>query len=214
MPEILQHLINGNKRFKQKYFNDQSTLFEELVRYGQKPKVMIVACSDSRVDPSVILNAQPGEIFVVRNIANLVPPCENNDSFHGISAALEFGTCFLEVQHIIVLGHTQCGGIQALLENTQRVFSKKPDSFIGKWMDLARPAYDKIVTEHNDAPLQEKITLCEQYALINSLHNLQSFPWIQERLQNGKIAIHAWYFDLATGNLHTYDSSTNQWLLP
>ncbi len=172
---------------------------------------MVVACSDSRVDPAMIFNCQPGDLFVIRNVANLVPPCEANDTFHGISAALEFGTCFLAVEHIIVFGHSQCGGIQALLNSTQWMLDKKPFHFIAKWMELARPAYDRVVTEHGNVSLDEKIILCEQYALVNSLNNLLTFPWIQERVASGKLVLHAWYFDLATGMIHAHDQKNNDW---
>jgi|SRR5579871_1754953 len=215
MSHVLKKLINGNKEFRKKYFHATSTLYDELVQHGQKPKTMIVACSDSRVDPAMIFNCQPGELFVIRNVANLIPPCEDNDtSYHGVSAALEFGTCFLEVEHIIIFGHTQCGGIQALLESSQRVWDKKPHSFIPKWMELARPAYDRVMAEQTNGSLQDKVTLCEQYALINSLNNLHSFPWIEERVRQHKLSIHAWYFDLATGVIHMYDQQTGVWLQP
>jgi carbonic anhydrase len=215
MPQEIKKLIDGNTQFREKFFTTDSTLFDALVLHGQKPKIMVVACSDSRVDPAVIFNSQPGELFVIRNIANLVPPCEDNDtSYHGTSAALEFGTCFLEISHIIILGHTQCGGIQTLLEATPTVLHKHPHSFIAKWMDLARPAYDKVITEHGQTPLQEQVTLCEQYALINSLHNLHSFAWIAERVNKGSLTVHAWYFDVATGNLNMYDQTKKHWITP
>lgn len=212
MSQEIKKLINGNKEFRKKFFNKDSTLFNSLVQQGQKPKIMFVACSDSRVDPAMIFNCQPGELFVIRNVANLVPPCEDNNTYHGTSAALEFGACFLEVEHIILFGHTQCGGIQALLENADKVLNKKPYSFISKWMDLARPAYDRVVVEHGEVQFVDKVTLCEQYALINSLNNLKSFPWIQEQVNKGKLELHAWYFDLATGIVNTYDEQKNSWL--
>ena len=213
MASEIKKFIDGNKQFKKKFFNKENSLFYELVQHGQKPKTMVIACSDSRVDPAMIFNTQPGELFVIRNVANLIPPCEGNDThtYHGTSAALEFGTCFLEVEHIIILGHTQCGGIQALLENADKVLDKKPFSFIPKWMEIARPAYNQVITEHAHASLDDKIVLCEQYALINSLKNLQSFPWIQERINSNKLAIHAWYFNLTTGEIHMYDKQKNNW---
>jgi len=211
MTEEIKKLIDGNKQFRQKFFNTNNTLFDALVQHGQKPKVMLVACSDSRIDPAMIFNCQPGELFVIRSMANLIPPCEDNDTYHGTSAALEFGTCFLEVEHIIILGHTQCGGIQALLENAEQVLDRKPYSFIAKWMEIARPAYNKVIAEHAQASLADKIILCEQHALINSLNNLQSFPWIQQRVRSGKLSLHAWYFNLATGVIHMYDQQKDSW---
>src|SRR3990167_644732 len=210
MAEI-KKLIEGNQQFRKRFFNEESTLYKELVEHGQKPKTMLIACSDSRVDPEMVFNCLPGELFVIRNVANLVPPCEKNDTYHGVSAALEFGTCFLEVENIIVFGHTRCGGIQALLENSNKVVEKKLYSFISKWMELARPAYEKVIAKYGQLPLNEKVTLCEQYALINSLDNLYSFPWIQERVDNGKLTLHALYFDLESGNIHIFDQEKKSW---
>ncbi len=212
MSEEIKHLIEGNQRFRKKFFTADTTLFNELVTQGQRPKTMIVACSDSRVDPAMIFDCQPGELFVVRNIANLVPPCEGGDSYHGTSAALEFGTCFLQVKHIIILGHTQCGGIQALLDADNPVFHK-PHSFIAKWMEIAKPAYEKVMAQHSSATSGDKAALCGHYALLNSLNNLYTFPWIQERINSGSLALHAWYFDLATGAIHRYDQLGKQWLI-
>ncbi|HZW61088.1 MAG TPA: carbonic anhydrase [Candidatus Babeliales bacterium] len=212
MPREIDKLIDGNKKFRKKFFNEKNTLFDELVSQGQKPKFMVIACCDSRVDPAIIFNCQPGELFTIRNIANLVPPCENADSYHGTSAALEFGTRFLEVKHIIVFGHTYCGGIQSLF--TKQVFEKNAHGFIGKWMELARPAYDKVSTEHAHESVEKKMILCSQYALINSLNNVQSFPWIQERVDNQSLFLHAWYFDLDTGSIHIYDKHNGIWMVP
>lgn len=209
----IKQLIDGNKKFRTKYFGENRALFDELVLQGQRPKIMIIACSDSRVDPAMVFNCQPGQLFVVRNIANLVPPCENNDSYHGTSAALEFGITFLEVEHIIMFGHTQCGGIRALVESDQAVVDKKHHGFIAKWMEIARPAYDKVIVDHSNASVQDQATLCMQYALINSLKNLQTFPWIQNRVQSGKLSLHAWYFDLSMGGIHQYDQDNDRWIL-
>jgi carbonic anhydrase len=212
MAHDIQQLITGNKQFRKKYFGSDKTLFEELVSQGQRPKVMVIACSDSRVDPAMVFNCQPGQLFVVRNIANLIPPCETNDTYHGTSAALEFGTNFLEVEHIIVFGHTQCGGIRFLLENAQTMADAKQHSFIAKWIELARPAYNKIIAEHADKSINDQATLCTEYSLVNSLNNLSTFPWIKERVASGKLSLHAWYFDLATGGIHRYDQQNDRWL--
>ena len=211
MADEIKKLIDGNKKFRKNFFNKNSALFHDLVERGQHPKVMVVACSDSRVNPSMIFSCQPGELFLIRSMANLVPPCEDMSTYHGTSATLEFGTSFLQVEHIIILGHTQCGGIQALIEGANKAVDKNPHSFIAKWMEIARPAYDKVITEHANASLEEKVILCEQYALINSLNNLHSFSWIQERIQAGKLAVHAWYLDLTTGIVHIYDEQKGRW---
>lgn len=206
----IEKLITGSKQFREKFFNTNSTFFNELVERGQKPKLMVVACSDSRVDPAIIFKCQPGELFVVRNVASLIPPCERGGAYHGTSAALEFGVCFLKVEHIIIFGHTHCGGIQTLLTNPRNILEKK-NSFIAQWLALAVPAYEKVMTEHAQVSMEEKIILCEQYALINSLHNARSFPWIQERVDGGRLSVHAWYFDLTTGIIHRYNQEQDSW---
>ena len=112
----------------------------------------------------------------------------------------------------LVFGHTQCGGIRALIEKNEKVWNKKPYNFIAKWMEIAQPAYDKVAAEHDHISLEKKITLCEQYTLINSLHNLHGFPWVQERIAHGTLSLHAWYLDLATGAVHIYDQKNKTWL--
>lgn len=212
MADIIQKLLAGSSQFRKKFFAESHTSFQELVSGGQKPKVMAITCSDSRVDPALVFNCEPGELFLIRNVANLVPPCENSDTYHGTSAALEFGAYFLEVEHIIILGHTRCGGIQTLLKSTDEIFDKKSHGFIAKWMEIARPAYEKVMSQHSSALFEERVTLCEQYALEQSLNNLQTFSWITDRVKAGKLTLHAWYFDLETGRIHQYDAAAQKWI--
>ena len=180
MKKEIEQLIDGYHTFRQTYIANEKSGYDDLVRNGQRPKILMVACSDSRVDPALVMNCAPGDLFVIRNVANLVPPYEDDKSYHGTSAALEFGVCGLGIHHIILFGHTQCGGIQALLEHPLKK-GEKP-SFISKWMDLAQPAQEAVLKFHADASLEEKVTHCGHYSLINSLNNLRTFPWIQERL--------------------------------
>lgn len=207
----IQQLLEGSEQFRQIYFGNDRTLFDSLVAQGQKPKIMIIACSDSRVDPAVIFNCQPGQLFVVRNIANLIPPCETNDSHHGTSAALEFGVRYLDIEHIIIIGHTQCGGIGALLEHGYNS-DAQGKSFIMRWMDLARDAYDHVMAEHKNESFEKKIYICTQHALKISLQNLKTFPWIDQRVKDGKLMLHAWYFDLETGAIARYNKENKNWL--
>lgn len=209
MTNEIDRLIQGYKKFREKYFNGPAhTEFDELVRSGQSPKILIIACSDSRVDPAIVTNSKPGDLFVIRNVANLVPPYEDDNSYHGTSAALEFGVCNLEVDHIIVFGHSQCGGIDALMRNpNNNIMSKK--GFISKWMQLAKDAYDIVLEKYPDASFYEKTLLCGEYSLINSFKNLSTFPWIAERVNAGNLRLHAWYFDLETGIIHNFDPEKN-----
>lgn len=200
-------LIEGYQKFRERHFNKTSSLFAELVHQGQRPKVLMIACSDSRVDPALVMNCQPGDLFVIRNVANLVPPYEADQSYHGTSAALEFGICVLGIQHVILFGHTQCGGIQTLLENTHK--KCEPKSFLTKWMELAKAAHDATIERHAESSLEEKIILCGQYSLIHSLKNLESFPWIAERVNQDSLCLHAWNFDISRGILEEYDKKQN-----
>jgi carbonic anhydrase len=193
----LRHLISGYQKFRDEYFTATNSAFQDLVYHGQQPKIMVIACSDSRVDPAIILNCRPGDLFVVRNVANLIPPYEEDSStHHGTSAALEFAVCVLEVKHIIVFGHTQCGGIKSMFDHTT-----DQKSFITKWMDLARPAYHEVCDKYDYLGEAEQVNVCGKYSLINSLQNLLTFSWVEEKVKAGKMFIHGWYFDLETGTI-------------
>jgi carbonic anhydrase len=208
MAKEMDALLEGYQKFREHYYGESSVLFEDLVRRGQRPKILMIACSDSRVDPALVLNSQPGDLFVVRNVANLIPPFEDDQAYHGTSAALEFGICVLGIRHLILFGHTQCGGIQSLLESSPGTGTQK--SFITKWMELAKPAHQAVLDFHSDCSLEEKTTLCGQYSLINSLQNLLTFPWINERVQQGSLFLHAWNFDLSKGRLEAFDVAENR----
>ncbi len=207
MQKEISALIEGYQKFREQYFSDGNSAFTELVRGGQQPKILMIACSDSRVDPALIMNCEPGDLFVVRNVANLVPPYEDDQSYHGTSAALEFGVCVLDIHHIILFGHTQCSGIQTLLEHSSETYGQK--GFLTKWMELAKPAHDAVCDHHKDRPLEEKVILCGQYSLINSLKNLQTFPWIATKIKEGSLSLHAWNFDMKRGLLEEYDEKQN-----
>lgn len=199
----IEKFITGFKQFQKSYFGENHELFDRLKQH-QQPRTLIISCCDSRVDPAILTASEPGELFVVRNVANLVPPCESGGGHHGISAALEFGVCSLGVEHIIVLGHSQCGGIRALMENS---YGSNEGGFIAEWMNIAAPARDKILRElpHKSVDLQARA--CEQAAILLSLENLLSFSWIAQRVKDGTLALHGWYFDLARGELLGYDAA-------
>ena len=193
----IKKFIAGFRRFQEKYFNEDLDLFEKL-RHGQNPKALIVACADSRVDPTLLMGTEPGDVFVVRNVANLVPPYEPDGSFASVPAALEFGVLSLAVEHIIVLGHAQCGGIHALMQGTS------PGSeFIGKWVGIAQPARERVLAELPAKPPALQARACEQAAILVSLENLMTYPWIAQRVALGEIHLHGWYFDIAHGHFYT-----------
>lgn len=199
-------LIKGFSRFREKHFTKNDALFRELVEQGQTPKILVVACCDARVDPALVLDCAPGDLFVVRNVANLVPPAENQGHYHGTSAALEFGVRKLNVGHIIVLGHAHCGGIHALLEGGVQ----KEDAFISEWMGIADAAREQVSREFADAGSGARHRACEQQAILVSLANLMTFSWIRERVEQGTLALHGWYFDIERGELLGYNAAARQ----
>ncbi len=209
MPKEIEQLIHGYQVFQKQYFKQRNLLFDDLVRHGQRPKVLMIACSDSRVDPAIITNAQPGDLFVVRNVANLVPPYENDDTHHGTSAALEFAICGLGIRHIVVFGHSQCGGIQALMQSSATITGK--DGFINKWMQLANPARQFVEQHYSQAPLEKQVEVCCQQSLMRSLENLKTFPWIDEKIKQHELFLHAWYFDLSSGVIQCFDEQQTMW---
>lgn len=200
----IDRFIAGFRSFQNEYFGAESAHFEPL-KNGQSPKTMIIGCSDSRVDPAILTNCAPGDIFTVRNVANLVPPFEKNGGLHGVSAALEFAVCHLGVEHIIVLGHSQCGGIGALMAGS---CGCKGGGFISRWMSIATPARERVLAElpGKDPKLQQQAA--EQASILLSMENLHSFPWIDERVTAGTLSLHGWYFNLAVGELLEYQPQT------
>lgn len=196
--------INGFKRFQENYFGHDHNLFGDL-RQGQSPSALVIACSDSRVDPAILFDCGPGDLFVVRNVANLVPPYETGGGLHGVSTALEFGVRALQVKHIIVLGHRQCGGIKALMEEGQ---PEDKGEFIGGWVNIAVRAKERVLAELPEAAPEVQLCACEEASILVSLENLMTFPWIRERLQQGSLMLHGWYFDLETGQMLAYNPYT------
>ena len=199
-------LIEGFRRFRERNLTGSNTQFHELVRHGQNPSILIVACCDSRVDPALVLDCAPGDLFVIRNVANLVPPSETQGHYHGTSAALDFGVRNLNVEHIIVLGHAQCGGIHALLEGGV----SSDDSYIAEWMDIAEAARIQVEQSHAHASSKERHRQCEQQAILVSLDNLMTFPWIRERVEQGRLNLHGWYFDIEQGELLGFNRTASR----
>ncbi len=198
-------LLTGFKRFRTRYFDSESALFRKL-QSGQSPKTLVIACSDSRVDPALMADAAPGELFVVRNVANLVPPFEKNGGYHGVSAAIEFAVTSLKVENILVLGHRQCGGIRALMTNENMADA----SFVGQWVQIAKAAREKVLQMMaRDSELAENVELqcrhCEMESITVSLENLKSFPFVKKALDSKKLELHGVYFDLESGELYEFD---------
>ncbi|MBL6958691.1 MAG: carbonic anhydrase [Rhodospirillales bacterium] len=198
-----EKLIDGFKGFQSGYFKEHSSQFKKLVSEGQSPKVALVACSDSRVDPAIVLSVEPGQIFMVRNVANIVPPYEGEGTYHGTIAALEYAVRGLTVEHIIVMGHAHCGGIQALMEGG--VPEDWEQSYIPKWMSLVDSAKQRVEATLPDAPIDVKLRQCEKEAVHVSLENMMTFPWIEQKVEERTLNLHGWYVDIGKGELLVYD---------
>ena len=209
-PEFPQRLVRGYRSFLSGRFQNEQQRFRELAEAGQKPSVMLIGCCDSRVSPEVIFDARPGEIFVVRNVANLMPPYAPNDDLHGTSAALEFGVMGLRVEHIVVMGHAQCGGIRAFAENEADPYSRplSPGDFIGKWMSLIEPAARRLGAPA--VPAGDYVELLAREAIIQSLANLRTFPCVRTLEQRGRLKLHGAYFGVGDGRLLVLDEATGK----
>jgi carbonic anhydrase len=198
----IAEFVTGFGKFQEKYFAGDDSIFVRL-RQGQSPSTLVISCCDSRADPGMLLGAGPGDIFVVRNVANLVPPYRNGAEMPGIRADIEFAVKSLQVEHIIILGHSSCGGIRALLDGeglTEHNFE-----FIGSWVAIAGEAREKVKRELAGASDAVQATACGQAAIEISLRNLMTFPWIRERVDAGLTSLHGWYFDIDAGQLLGYD---------
>lgn len=204
MDEAMGRLAKGFATFRETYFEQDRALYQDLANRGQAPAVLIVGCSDSRVDPAIVTQTKPGDLFVVRNVAAIVPPRQADDhSYHGTSAAIEFGVRGLNVDHLVVLGHAQCGGLRALAEGTAGEFE-----FVADWVKIAEPALNALTALPENAADIDRRRTVEQAAVLVSLSNLLTFPWLREKVEAGTLKLHGWYFDLATGDLMAYDAAS------
>jgi len=201
-------LIEGYRAFFDGRLRREQDRYRELAETGQAPEAMVIGCCDSRVSPEVIFDARPGELFVVRNVANIVPPYAPDGHAHGVSAALEFGVAALNVKHIVVLGHARCGGVKAFAEKAEPL---SPGDFIGNWMRLMAPAAEKAGPQH-ELPWPDYLTRLEQANVTNSLDNLLTFPRLRKRIERGQVAIHGAYFGVATGQLSVRDDINGEFV--
>jgi len=202
----LNNLLEGHKRFKDNYHAAHKETYETLAHEGQKPRALVICCSDSRVSPSIVFDCKPGDIFTIRNVANIVPPYQKDASYHGTSAALEFATVNLGVSDIIIMGHSRCGGIQALMESADDFESTKNDSFIGAWLNIAHSAKECTLAKHKEAPFEQLCVKCEKESIKHSIENLHTFPWVESRVKAGDLHIHGMHFDVLNGNISLVES--------
>ncbi len=197
-----ERLIDGYRNFRESRLPSENNRLKLLANVGQRPKIMLIGCCDSRVSPEVIFDAAPGEIFVVRNVANLVPPYELAGEYHGTSAALEFAVMALKVRHIVVMGHGRCGGIDAALNNRNPL---SHGDFIGKWMSIMDDTASEV---RNDASVSDdkKQKELEHRGVHLSLQNLLTFPWVKAAYDAGELSLHGAWFDVSEGELHVLNS--------
>jgi carbonic anhydrase len=204
----LDRLLKGFADFRLGYYREHLDLFEKLATEGQSPKILIIGCSDARVDPGILTQTRPGDIFTVRNIAAMVPPAQipPDQAQHGTSAAIEFAVRGLEVEHVVILGHALCGGIAALVDGAA---SDAADyDYLSTWISVARTVRDVAVHDLAGRPREEIVRAVEQASVVNSVANLMGFPWLAERVRAGKLVLHAWWFNLTEGQLYAFNPET------
>jgi carbonic anhydrase len=206
--DAIERLTQGYLRFQQDYAGPDHARYREEATIGQTPEVIVISCSDARVNPALITGSKLGEIFSVSNVANIVPPYRpDKGTHHSTSAALEFGVGTLKVKHIVVMGHSGCGGVKALLDGAPLTLDGEY-SFIKPWVAIIEEARERV----KSLPPAARYEACEKEALKISLSNLRSFPWIAERLEQGSLSLHAWHFDIPTGAMTCYDAGKDAFL--
>ncbi len=201
----LDRLLKGFADFRLGYYREHLDLFEKLATEGQSPKILIIGCADARVDPGILTQTRPGDIFTVRNIGAMVPPAlvPPDQAQHGTSAAIEFAVRGLEVEHVVILGHALCGGIAALVDGDKSAFADY--DYLSTWTAIARDVRDVAVHDLAGRPREQVVRAVEQAAVVNSVSNLMTFPWLAERVTAGKLVLHAWWFNLTEGQLYAFN---------
>jgi carbonic anhydrase len=205
-----KRLTDGYANFRSGRFSEERDRYKRLGEGAQTPKVMIIACCDSRAAPETIFDVGPGEIFVMRNVANLVPPYAPDGKHHATSAAIEFAVIALGVQHVVVMGHGRCGGIRAVVEGGDPLSA---GDFIGKWMSDVEDVAETVRQGHEHNHEHDLQTAVEHASVEHSLANLRTFPWLRMRENKNELTVHGAWFDIALGELHVYDETARNWSL-
>ena len=207
-----ERLLKGFSDFRVGYYQEHLDLFEKLATEGQSPRILIIGCSDARIDPGILTQTKPRDIFTVRNVAAMVPPAQipPDERHHGTSAAIEFAVRGLGVEHIVVLGHALCGGIGALVDGSRGAYAHY--DYLSTWTSIAQDTRDLVVEELKGRPRDEVTRAVEQAAVVNSVNNLMGYSWIEERVRAGTLTLHAWWFNLTVGQLYAFDPETLQFV--
>ncbi len=202
------YLVDRYRSWKALRFEDNKGWYQRLALEGQRPRAMVISCCDSRTETVRMFGAEPGDLFAVRNVANIVPPYARDHAHHGTSAAVEYAVTVLKVSNIVVLGHSNCGGVGACYSMCSGEAPELKDEFsiIGRWVELLQPAYDRVASNEGDR--DEKIDLMSREGVLHSLNNLESFPCVQEALDAGTVALHGAWINIATGVVKHYNPSS------
>lgn len=199
-------LVDGYKEFRNEYIAKQHDAYRNWAVKGQSPKTLIIGCSDSRVNPTTLTHAALGEVFVVNNVANIVPPYEQGNHQHmSLGAAIQYAVLHIEVEHIIVMGHSGCGGIAALMaDEDPDVCNGHDDDYIKEWVSILNPAKEAVRANSENTPHEEQLRLCEMEGALVSIQNLAEYPWVRASVQKKQLTLHAWYFHIESGELLSY----------
>jgi carbonic anhydrase len=205
---MVTKLLEGHSRFRREYFEHERELFETLAKDAQQPVAMMLACCDSRVVPNLLVNAGPGDLFVVRNIANIVPPFGRHLANRSVGAAIEYAIHFLKVPHVIICGHTQCGGLQALAEGPSKLEAETPT--LAAWLQDAVAVRERISSRWEGASPEAIVRQLVFENVVVQLENLLTYPVIQRALDENRVEIHGWVYDLAAATLRAYDPEAHE----
>jgi carbonic anhydrase len=207
----IKSLIQGSKKFKKSEFKKRKREFEKLAKEGQNPKILFIGCCDSRVLPNLITNTGPGDLFVVRNIGNFVAPYKLDEDFHSTAAAIEYAVNMLEVEDIIVCGHSNCGAISALYYDDSK-FEKKEIPHVKTWLNLGRDAKEFVCKWGGELSTEDKLTMTEEVSVLFQLENLLTYPSVKERVDEGKLSLHGWHYDIESGDIYAYDEEAEEFM--
>ena len=202
-------LLDGYRAFKNSTYKEIKHVYEELAVSGQQPKVLVIGCSDSRVSPSVVLGAQPGDVFQARNIANIVPAYTTNPGPRSIGAVVEYAVKVLKVSDIVINGHARCGGVEALVN---RAANLPETEYLKPWVEVAEPARALFPKNFDTLPPEEQRLEAELAVIHNSINNLMTYPWVKDGVNAGELRLHGWHFDFEKGVLRQYHAAIDQWI--
>lgn len=201
----LKELMQGHQEFQNLHFKQFKFQFDELVEKGQSPEVLFIGCSDSRVVPNLITGSKPGDLFIIRNVGNFVPPFKDDNDFHGTAAGIEYAVSVLGIKHIIVCGHSYCGACESLYHEIE---NKKELVHVRKWLELGQVSKTFVEENFKSAKLSEKVRLTEQVSVVFQLENLLTYPAVAKGVEEGTVTIHGWYYDLQTGVIKQFDTNS------